>query len=134
MFVYGWSVLGLGLFILSFYQMGSFVIRGEGVSYKLEEVNGAAVAISKSTVAAATDETVELENQKDGDEELVEIREYIAKQTTADVSLAPALNEAQLTEFMDLAQQYSALFKEAPGTTNLIVHHTNPPTLQYERY
>ena len=37
MFVYGWSVLGLrfGLLVLSFYLMGSFVLRVEGDSLQM---------------------------------------------------------------------------------------------------
>ena len=37
MFVYGWSVLGLrfGLLVLSFYPMGSFVLRVEGDSLQM---------------------------------------------------------------------------------------------------
>ena len=86
--------------------------------------------LAKSTVAAATDEAAELENQQDGDDKLVEIGDYIAKETIEDVTLAPGLNAALCTEFMDLTQQYSALFTEAPGTTNLIEHHINLTTKQ----
>ena len=52
----------------------------------------------------------------------------MAKESIDSVTLAPNLTEAQMAEFMNCANQFSSLFTEAPGTTNLIEHHINLTT------
>ena len=47
------------------------------------------------------------------------------KESIADVKTGPGLNDTGLAEFLDLAQEFSSLFTEAPGTTNLVQHHIN---------
>ena len=48
----------------------------------------------------------------------------MVKESFADVKTGPSLNETDRAEFLDLVQEYSSLFTEAPGTTNLVQHHT----------
>ena len=88
-----------------------------------EEINDAAVGMSATITGAVAHETTEIETPHDNNDDLVEIGGYISKETLADVTVAPSLNETQQEEFMDLARQYSDLCTEAPGTTNLIQHH-----------
>ena len=40
-----------------------------------------------------------------------------------DAATGPNLTDEQRTEFTDLANQFSNLFTEAPGTTELVQHH-----------
>ena len=74
-------------------------------------------------------ETVDVEPDTDPncDEDLVEVGGYMAKEST-DVTLALNLTEVQKAEFMNCVDQFSSLFTEAPGTTNLIEHHINLTT------
>ena len=71
---------------------------------------------------------IEPDTDPDGDEDFVEIDGYTAKESIDDVTLAPNLTEVQKAKFMRCANQFSSLFTEAPGTTNLIEHHTNLTT------
>ena len=43
----------------------------------------------------------------------------MAKESIADVKTGPGLNDTGLAEFLDLAQEFSSLFTEAPETTTL---------------
>ena len=49
----------------------------------------------------------------------------MAKESVADVKTGPGLNHTERAGFLDLAQEFSSLFTEAPGTTSLIQHHIN---------
>ena len=53
----------------------------------------------------------------------LEIGRYDAKESVADVATGSNLTDEQRSEFMDLANQFSSLFTEAPGTTDLAQHH-----------
>ena len=64
-------------------------------------------------------ETSEMEVGAD----FLEIGGYAPKESIQDVTAAPNLTDEQRAEFMDLAHQFSSLFTEAPGTTNLVQHH-----------
>ena len=47
------------------------------------------------------------------------------KESIADVKIGPGLNDTERTEFLELTQEFSSLFTEAPRTMNLIQHHMN---------
>lgn len=49
----------------------------------------------------------------------------MAKESVADVMTGPGLSDTERAEFLDLAQEFSSLFTEAPGTMNLVQHHIN---------
>ena len=61
----------------------------------------------------------------DADNGFLEIGEYMAKESIADVKTGPGLNETESAEFLNLAQEFSSLFTETPGTTNPVQHHIN---------
>ena len=93
-----------------------------------EERGEAAVAIDEGLVTSVTcsGEPCELElDPDDDDNDLLEIGGYVAKESVADVKIGPGLNETEHAELLDLAQEFSSLFTEAPGTTNLVQHHIN---------
>jgi len=85
-----------------------------------EKLGEAAATVSSSG------ELSELELDPDDDDTgFLEIGGYVAKESIADVKTGPDLNETERTEFLDLAQEFSSLFTEAPRTTNLVQHHIN---------
>ena len=51
------------------------------------------------------------------------IGSYDSKESVADVTTGSNLTDEQRSEFMDLANQFSSLFTEAPGSTDLAQHH-----------
>ena len=55
--------------------------------------------------------------------DFLEIGGYTPKESIQDVTAGPNRTDEQRAEFMDLAHQFSSLFTEAPGTTNLVQHH-----------
>ena len=66
----------------------------------------------------------EVKDAEDDDNvDFLEIGRYDAKESVADVATGSNLTDEQRSEFMDLANQFSSLFTEAPGTTNLAQHH-----------
>ena len=93
-----------------------------------EELGGAAAAITKGPMTCVTcsGEPSELQlDPDDGDNGFLDISGYVAKESIAYVNTGPGLNETERAEFLDLAQEFSSLFTEAPGTTNLVLHHIN---------
>ena len=95
---------------------------------KYLEQDVASAAINEKIVPEAEAVDVEPATDPDCDEDLVEIGGYTAKESIDDVTLAPNPTEAQKAEFMNCGDQFSSLFTEAPGTTNLIEHHINLTT------
>ena len=70
--------------------------------------------------------TVQLELMVEVEEEEVDFLElggYVAKESIEDVTTGPNLTDEQRREFKDLANQFTNLFTEAPGTTDLVQHH-----------
>ena len=66
----------------------------------------------------------EVKDAEDDDNvDFLEIGCYDAKESVADVATGSNLTDEQRSEFMDLANQFSSLFTEAPGTTDLAQHH-----------
>ena len=93
-----------------------------------EELGEAAAAIAEGLVTSVTcsGEPRELElDPDDDDKDFLDIGGYVAKESIADVKTGPGLNDTERAEFLDLAQEFSSLFTEAPGTTNLVQHHIN---------
>ena len=69
-------------------------------------------------------EECEVKDAEDDDNvDFLEIGGYDAKESVADVTTGSNLTDEQRSEFMDLANQFSSLFTEAPGTTDLAQHH-----------
>ena len=92
---------------------------------KLEEA-AATIAEGLVTSVIRSDETNELELHSDEDDNgFLEIGGYVAKESVADVMTGPGLSDTERAEFLDLAQEFSSLFTEAPGTMNLVQHHIN---------
>jgi len=95
---------------------------------QVKELAEAAAAIAEGPVTSVScsGEPSELELDPDDDDTgFLEIGGYVAKESIADVKTGPDLNETERTEFLDLAQEFSSLFTEAPRTTNLVQHHIN---------
>ena len=69
--------------------------------------------------------TVQLHFDEAEEEEVdfLELGAYVAKESIEDVTTGPNLTDEQRTEFTDLAKQFTNLFTEAPGTTDLVQHH-----------
>ena len=94
-----------------------------------EELEEAAAAIAEGLVTnvPCTGEVskIEVPPDTDDDGDFLEIGRYVAKESIADVKTGPGLNDTDRAEFLDLAEEFSSLFTEAPGTTNLVQHHIN---------
>ena len=77
--------------------------------------------------AKSTDDAVDCAakvDEEEGEEvDFLELGGYIAKESIEDVTTGPNLTDEQWTEFTDLAKQFTYLFTEAPGTTNLVQHN-----------
>ena len=74
-----------------------------------EEVSAVAVEVQTSETEVGAD--------------FLEIGGYAPKESIQDVTAGSNLTDEQRAEFMHLAHQFSSLFTEAPGTTNLVQHH-----------
>ncbi|XP_074609412.1 uncharacterized protein LOC141863662 [Acropora palmata] len=93
-----------------------------------EELEDATATIAEGLVTGVirSDETNELELDSDEDDNgFLEIGGYVAKESVADVMTGPGLSDTERAEFLDLAQEFSSLLTEAPGTMNLVQHHIN---------
>ena len=93
-----------------------------------EELGEAAATIAEVLVRSVicSDEPNELELDTDEDDNgFLEIGGYVAKESIADVITGPSISDTERAEFLDLAQEFSSLFTEAPGTMNLVQHHFN---------
>ena len=94
-----------------------------------EELEKAATAIAEGLVTNVTCNgescEPELSPDIDDDSDFLEIGGYVAKESIADVKTGHGLSDTECTEFLDLAQEFSSLFTDAPGTTNLVQHHIN---------
>ena len=94
-----------------------------------EEREKAATAIAEGRVTNVTCNgescEPELSPDIDDDSDFLEIGGYVAKESIADVKTGHGLSDTEHTEFLDLAQEFSNLFTDAPRTTNLVQHHIN---------
>ena len=88
------------------------------------EPEQAAAAVAERLVTSVTcnDEQSKLELD---DNDFLEIGGYVAKESMADVKTGPGLNDTERAEFLDLVQEFSSLFTEAPRTTSLVQHPIN---------
>ena len=91
--------------------------------YHQQEESRAGVAIDRGVVFTGESVDGDLDTKPEVDDNLVEIGLYAAKESLEDVTAAPILTETQRAEFVNCAEQFFAVFTEAPGTTNLIKHH-----------
>ena len=67
------------------------------------------------TSVIGSNEPSELElNPDDNDNDFLEIKGYMAKESIADVNIGLGLNGTERTEILELAQEFSSLFTEAP--------------------
>ncbi|KAL9958151.1 hypothetical protein ACROYT_G035126 [Oculina patagonica] len=72
--------------------------------------------VSAVAIEAETEET-------EVEADFLEIGGYVPKESIYDVTTGSNLRDDQRDEFLNLAHQFSSLFTEAPGTTNLVQHH-----------
>ena len=84
-------------------------------------------AVAVGVGAASIDDAVDCAAKVDGAEgeevDFLDFGGYVAKESIEDAATGPNLTDEQRTEFTDLANQFSNLFTEAPGTTELVQHH-----------
>ena len=84
-------------------------------------------AVAVGAGATSIDDAVDCEAKVDEAEEeevdFLELGGYVAKESIEDVATGPNVTDDQRTEFTDLARQFTNLFTEAPGTTDLVQHH-----------
>ena len=99
--------------------------------YREQEV--ASAAVNEKNVPEADAVDVEPETDHGCHEDLAEIGGYTAKESINDVTLAPNLIELQRAEFRNCVNQFSSLFTESSGATNLIEHHINLTTEGFVR-
>ena len=78
----------------------------------------------KSWGATSIDDAVDCAATVDEAEEeevdFLELGGYLAKESIEDVTTGPNLTDEQRTEFTDLAKQFTNLFTDASGTTDLV--------------
>ena len=84
-------------------------------------------AVAIGAGATSTDDAVDCAanvDEAEGEEvDFLELGRYVAKESIEDVATGPNVTDDQRTEFTDLARQFTNLFTEAPGTTDLVQHH-----------
>ena len=87
-------------------------------------VEGAvAVGAGATSIDDAVDCAAKVDEAEEEEVDLLELGGYVAKESIEDVKTGPNLTDEQRTEFKDLANQFTNLFTEAPGTTDLVQHH-----------
>ena len=84
-------------------------------------------AVAGGVGASCVDDAVDCAAKADEAEgenvDFLELGGYVAKESIEDVETGPNLTDEQRNEFMDLAKQFTDLFTEAPGATDLVQHH-----------
>ena len=95
--------------------------------YFEQEETRAEGAIAGGVGATCVDDAVDCAAKADEAEgenvDFLELGGYVAKESIEDVKTGPNLTDEQRNEFMDLAKQFTNLFTEAPGATDLVQHH-----------
>ena len=87
-------------------------------------VEGAvAVGAGATSIEDAVDGEANVDEAEEEEVDFLELGGYVAKESIQDVATGPNLTDEQRTEFTDLAKQFTDLFTEAPGTTDLVQHH-----------
>ena len=96
--------------------------------YEREETT-AEGAVAGGVGASCVDDAVDCAAKADeavGENvDFLELGGYVAKESIEDVETGPNLTDEQRNEFLDLAKQFTNLFTEAPGATDLVhvQHH-----------
>ena len=87
-------------------------------------VEGAVVVGAGATsIDDAVDCATKVDEAEGEEVDFLELGGYVAKESIEDVTTGPKLTDEQRTEFTELAKQFTNLFTEAPGTTDLVQHH-----------
>ena len=87
-------------------------------------VEGAvAVGAGATSIDDAVDCAAKVDEAGGEEVDFLELSGYVAKESIEDLTTGPNLMDEQRTEFTDLAKQFTNLFTEAPGTTDLVQHH-----------
>ena len=87
-------------------------------------VEGAvAVGVGATSIVDAVDCEAKVDEAEEEEVDFLELGGYVAKESIEDVTTGPNLTDEQQNEFTDLAKQFTNLFTEAPGTTDLVQHH-----------
>ena len=87
-------------------------------------VEGAvAVGAGATSIDDAVDCAATVDEAEEEEVDFLELGGYVAKESIEDVATGPNVTDDQRTEFTDLARQFTNLFTEAPGTTDLVQHH-----------
>ena len=81
--------------------------------------------VGASCVDDAVDCAVKADEAEGENVDFLELGGYVAKESIEDVKTGPNLTDEQRNEFLDLAKQFTNLFTEAPGATDLVQHHIN---------
>ncbi|XP_068757966.1 uncharacterized protein [Montipora capricornis] len=79
--------------------------------------------VGASCVGDAVDCAAKADEAEEENVDFLELGGYVAKESIDDVETGPNLTDEQRNEFMDLAKQFTDLFIEAPGATDLVQHH-----------
>ena len=82
-----------------------------------------AVGAGATSIDDAVDCAAKVDEAEEEEVDFLELGGYVAKESIEDVTTGPNLTDEQRTEFTDLAKQFTNLFTEAPGTTDLVQHH-----------
>ena len=91
-----------------------------------EEIKEMAAATTEGLVMSGIGSGELESNPDDDDNDFLETEGYVAKKSIAYVKISPGLNDtAECTELLELAQEFSSSFTEAPGTMNLLQDHIN---------
>ena len=79
--------------------------------------------VGATCIDDAVDRAAKADEAEGENVDFLEIGGYVAKESIEDVKTGPNLADEQRNEFMDLAKQFTNLFTEAPGATDLVQHH-----------
>ena len=84
-------------------------------------------AVAGGIGATCIDDAVDFAAKADAAEgendDFLELGGYVAKESIDDVKTGPNMTDEQRKEFTDLAKQFTNLFTEAPGATDLVQHN-----------
>ena len=79
--------------------------------------------VDATCIEDAVDCGLKADEAEGGNVDFLELGGYVAKESIEDVKTGPNLTDEQRNEFTDLAKQFTNLFTEAPGATELVQHH-----------
>ena len=79
--------------------------------------------VGTSRVDNAVDCAAKADEAEGENVDFLELGGYVAKESIKDIETGPNLMDEQRNKFLDLAKQFTNLFTEAPGATDLVQHH-----------